>query len=186
MSEIIEGQAVVVPAVFAENSFEGKTPEEQQKIREQLLELQSVTADALVQTQGWEILREFYNIVVQKILATSTFVVPVLQNRDAITAKLEDGEAFWKEFRQLLNTMSGYQVQLSLLWSKHETKLNAPTAEDLPLISELVDGYTALLRNFETVTEPLMFKLIDIVSTQYGSELTVQLPGTEEKSNEQQ
>lgn len=167
-------------AVIDNSADRQQTPEQEQETRERLLKLQEQVAKAMLKSdEGWEILRQFYNIGSQKILATSVFVVPVLQNKRAILDKLNDPAGFEKSFATLTSEISRYKNQLVALWSQHSDRRGRPTDLEHVLIFQLSEQYNQLLSQLETVMEPLMFSLIDTVRTEFGPDLLGPAPQEE-------
>jgi hypothetical protein len=174
MSELIDGTALEVVEADLTQSIDQLSPEEQEAVKLRMLEMQKEVATATLKSEhGWEILRQFYSIGCQKILATSAFVVPVLQNREAILKDLADPTGFQKSFQTLIGDIAKYKDRLGEIWQQHQDKTGQPSDLELPLVFTLSEQYSSLLTELETVVEPLVFALIDTVRDEYKGELVI-------------
>lgn len=168
MSELIEGQALVVPTDSTLENFNKLSPEEQQKVAAQVAGMASITADeALKSDQGYDILNELYTTCGNLILNTARWVIPVKHNMDGIKAKLSDPEGFHKGFKTLCTDISNYNANLSVLHDVHKGKTGQPAPEDAGDILLLADGYNKLATHYEDGIQPLMVSLAATVEREY-------------------
>lgn len=148
----------------------GDDKKHEEQAREQLFALQAKVADAMLKSDdGWEIIHSLHNIIGQKILGTSAFVVPVLQHKTAILASLNDPQGFERSFATLTGDIAGYNTRLAALYAQHSERHGKPADHEHILVMQLSNAYNTLLDDLERVMEPLIFNLIDTVRDEFGS-----------------
>lgn len=170
--------SIKVPKPEQLENFDALPEAEQQDVMEQILDIQSVTAEAsLKSVEGYDILKELYRSSAELVLLTSEFVIPVSNNMAAITEHLSDPEAFRKSFATLLNDIKKYRDDLAVLWNCHKDRSGAPDETELTDVFALADGYNKLLTRFDTVITPLLDVLKTTLAKEYSPVLEQQVNG---------
>lgn len=173
MSEIIEGQADRLIELNEETIGKLNT-EDQALLQERVDEMQKKVADQVLKSpQGWDIVNQMAQAATQQVLGTSPFVLPYMQNKDVILEKLSDPVAFEKQFATLMADLGKHSRNINEIASKHKGKTGVPTEEDHALLFLLSEEYSRAADYYDSVIEPLMMSLIDIVAKEHGPILTV-------------
>lgn len=175
MSEIIEGQAQHV-IELSEEKLNNLTDAEKKQLGESIAKMENqVATQALQSEKGWDILNSMAKLGFQQVLATSPFVIPVLQKKEEILSKLKDPEGFVKQFTTMMSDIEAHSSRLNQLAQLHKGKSGAPTEDDHALLLSLANDYTDVMNNYDTVIEPVFNNLIDVVKNEYGTVLTVEV-----------
>lgn len=162
MSELIDGSAIHAVDPQAVKNFAHLPAEEQDKLREEMLAMQSTVADnALKSPVGWDIITELAKIGQGKLLSTSVFVIPVMASAETIKAELPDAEGFQKSFKALQGDIMASKVALDKLTAQHKGKVGEPLDTELPLLFTLSTNYNTEISRIETVIDPLILSLCD-------------------------
>lgn len=168
--------AVVVPAKHQLEQFETLNPEEQKTIVDQVLNMQSVTAEASLRSaQGYDILRELYRNSAELVLSTSQFVLPVSNDLDDICIHLSDPEGFKRSYATLLGDINRYRQDLAILWECHKDKTGAPSDDEITDVFSIADGYNKLMTRWDSAISPLLDSLKDILCKEYTPVLEKEL-----------
>ncbi|ARV77245.1 hypothetical protein FDI21_gp074 [Pseudomonas phage Noxifer] len=177
MSELIAGNAIVVPDQQKLEQFATLAPAEQQEVAAQVADMGAVAADeALKSDMGYDILKELYRNCGGLILNTAQWVIPVKRDMTDIKQHLTDPEGFNKGFNTLCVDISNYNSNLGSLYAAHKDKTGAPAPEDHSDVLLLADGYSKLSSHYEDGIQPLMQSLAATLEKEY-------LPVLEEKAN---
>jgi len=165
MSERSEGQLAQLDPAKAKaiSDYNNLSPEERTKVDAQVAEMQTKVADGLLKLSGWEILRELYQLAMQRVLATSRFTMPVLHLREDITARLSDPVGFSKSFQTLCSDLQRCAITIKHLGERHLNKAGTPSAEDQVLIFELANDYNQIFTTMEQTYDPLIYALQETI-----------------------
>ncbi len=173
MSEIIDGQAEKV-IELSEESIQQMSTAEKAELEERVDQMQTKIADGVLKGEkGWDIIRELGLNATKQILATSPFVLPYMQNKQAILFKLQDPEGFAKQFDTLMGDIERHSITIKNLAAKHQGKTGVPTEDEQAAVFLLADEYSRALEHFDNVIEPLMNSLIETIKAEHGPILTV-------------
>lgn len=165
MSERSEGHMATLDPAKAKaiSDYNNLSPEERAKVDTQVTEIQAKVADGLLKLSGWDILRELYQLAMQRVLATSRFTMPVLHLREDIIQRLSDPVGFSKSFQTLCSDLQRCAITIKTLGERHLGKEGTPSTEDQVLIFELANDYNQIFTTMETVYDPLIYALQETI-----------------------
>lgn len=124
----------------------------------------SVTADALLATDGWSILRELHISLSHAINATSVIVIPATQNAEMIRSKVSDPIAFSNIMHNAVEDISNLARALAALGRIHlENGKTEVLPEDLDQIVDLSMKYTNIHGHLDNSVRPLLFSLVEVL-----------------------
>lgn len=175
---VVEGAALAVPADEDLKNFANLSAEKQNEIKAQVEAMTSVTAEALIQNKGWDVLKQIYMDASRELLLTSGFVMPVRQQFDQILAKLSSPQDFKNHFELLQADLLAHHNNLKALWTQHQDKVGQPTNDDLPLVSQLAGLYSEAIMLYADNVTPRLNALIEIVRTEYAPSLALMIEET--------
>lgn len=175
---VVEGTALAVPADEDLKNFASLSAEKQTEIKAQVEAMTSVTAEALLQNKGWDVLKQIYTDASRELLLTSGFVMPVRQQYDQILAKLANPQDFKEHFALLQEDLLAHHNNLKALWTQHKDKVGQPTNDDLPLVSQLAGLYTEAITLYTEQVTPRLNALIEVVRTEYAPSLAMMIEET--------
>lgn len=162
MSELIDGSAIKAVDPQAVKNFAELSAEDQDKLRGEMLVMQSTVADqALKSPVGWDIINGLAKVGSGKLLATSAFVIPVMASAEQINADLPDAEGFQKSFKALQQDIRASGLALKALTVQHQGRTGEPLDTELPLLFSLSNDYNDEITRIETVIDPLILSLCD-------------------------
>ena len=131
---------------------------------QEVIDQSRVTAEALLETNGWAILKELYIALSSSINATSLVVIPAMQRKDEICAKISDPEAFSKIMHNVVIDISGVATALRVLGEAHLGKSADPVLDsDVETIADISMQYSKLQTQMDTVIHPLLMSVIDVL-----------------------
>lgn len=176
MSELIDGQAIAVPEQSKLENYATLDTAEQAVITEQVIEMQAVTADAVLKgADGFDILNEMCKCCGALILTTATLVLPIKQQLEDICANLTDPEGFKRSYQTLCSDITNFNTNLKVLASAHAGRTGKPAEEEITDVFALADGYNKLTMHFESGIQPLMQVLSGILDKEYNPVLEREL-----------
>lgn len=128
---------------------------------EEALEHTEAAANALLESNGWEILGELYKATFASIAATSIVVLPATRHKETILSKVSDPAGFEKNLSTVGREVADLIKAVQLLYKGHAGKAGAPTMDDYDLINDLTIGYSKVQLAMETAVQPLLIAMID-------------------------
>lgn len=132
--------------------------------REEAVAVQSSVAQKLLQTDGWNILRELFRINSEMLNTTQLFVLPVIAQEELIREKLgEHYAAFEKDFAVLREDLALMANALLALSKRHLERKGDVAEEDQALIVELASGYSNLQTQMENKVSGELAKQMEIL-----------------------
>jgi hypothetical protein len=131
-------------------------------------------ATALLQQDGWAIVRELHAAALDSISQTGLAVLPIMANLDDYKLILKDPVGFEQRFETLSNDISMVMVTAKALGAKSEGKTGKPNAADIELISSLTMDYTKVQGYIERSIQPLILVLIDELEAVGVTELKIE------------
>lgn len=118
-------------------------------------------SEAMLESQGWEILSELYKASFSAIAATSLVMIPATQNAEDILTKVADPDAFTKCLNTARNEIAELIRSVGTLHAMHREKTGKPTLEDFEMINDLTLSYSQIQFGVESVIQPLLFAMVD-------------------------
>lgn len=126
---------------------------------QEVIETSESASIALLQQDGWNIVRTMHAALLDTINQTGLFVLPVMQNLDEYRTVLVDPTGFEQKFATLTRDITSVMVAAQALGTKSEGKEGKPTETDLNLIDSLSLDYTRLQGYIEQTIQPLILVL---------------------------
>ncbi len=118
-------------------------------------------SEAMLESQGWDILNELYKASFSAIAATSLVMIPATQNAESILAKVADPDAFVKCLATARSEIAELIKSVGALHAMHRERSGKPTLEDYEMISDLTLSYSQIQFGVESVIQPLLFAMVD-------------------------
>lgn len=135
--------------------------EEIQKHFDEAVSQSSVAAKNYLKANGWDIVREMYRASAEQIQSTASFTMLTTLNWENIKPKLEDPEAFAKNFQTLRNDLTLLIELLKKVGEKHIDRRGEPKVEEMPLLLDISQLYSDIQGKYETAVQPLIFSMIE-------------------------
>ena len=130
----------------------------------EVIKKSSVTADALLATDGWSILRELHISLSHAINATSVIVIPATQNAEMIRSKVSDPVAFSNIMHNAVEDIGNLARALAALGHIHlENGKTEVLPEDLDQITDLSMKYTNIHGHLDNSVRPLLLSLVEVL-----------------------
>lgn len=131
---------------------------------DEVIKKSSVTADALLATDGWSILRELHISLSHAINATSVIVIPATQNAEMIRSKVSDPVAFSNIMHNAVEDIGNLARALAALGHIHlENGKTEVLPEDLDQITDLSMKYTNIHGHLDNSVRPLLLSLVEVL-----------------------
>lgn len=149
------------------------------KVFDTVVDASSVVAEHQLKNYGWDIVREMYRAAAEQIQSTASFTMLTTLNWEVIKPKLDDPEAFAKNFTTLRNDLTVLIELLKVAGEKHLTRQGEPKPEEFNELLDISQLYSDIQGKFESAVQPLIFSMIDTMQ-KAGVEY-VDMPATTEE-----
>jgi hypothetical protein len=151
------------------------TPEQEEKLREEVLHAQEQVSEAVLKSElGWEVINDLAKQCVDLHLSTRGFTTSVLNSLPKLDAELTDPKAFRKTFHTFLKDLGEFHAIIMDTHKQHAGKTGQPTQDELPLVMELSLSYSKIMDYFEMAVRPLWVQMLTTIEQETDGVLFTQ------------